>query len=968
MAVSEIRVSFEGQDPLGEQVKAEAEETYGVTGIDQVRTSAVYRLEGVTPEQAQFLAEHLFMDPINQRYEMSSGQDNLLLVAEPTERAWLEADDSFAQLHEGVTYSVDVGYQPGVMVPQAETIIKAARDLGIEVAAADQSVQYDFIGDVDQADLQRLVDEELVNKTVQHVIVETPETLLIEGETGPVETIPIREMGDAALEQLSTERSLHLNLPELQAIREYARHIGRDLTDCEVEIIAARWSEHCGHKTFKAEILLNGERKEPLMRRIMDTAKRHFGDKVLSAFNDNSGVLRFAKGWAISGKVETHNSPSALEPYGGAATGTGGVLRDIIGTGQGAEVILSTDMFCFAPPRMPAEKLPPGTLNQDYLYRKVVAGVRDYGNRMGVPTANGSVHFHEDFRAKPSVIVGAYGLMPEKYAAQGHPGIGDKVVAIGGRTGRDGIHGATFSSGEMTAETAQINSTAVQIGNPIEEKRFADAILEARDAGLIRAITDCGAAGFSSAVGEMGEDTGVSVDISQAPLKYPGLAPWEIWLSESQERMVLAVSPEDVDAFEAICHKYRVESTVLGEFTDTRRLQVYHGDEVVADLDYDFLDNGMPERVMTAEYTATDRPEVLFSEPQDWRETFKQVLAHPNVCSKEPIVRQYDHSVQGRAVNAPYDGADQSGPNDATVLAPLRGEREGFVASHGMNPILNRLDPYHGTRWALVEGAANYVAVGGDLRHSAIVGNYISAAPDAETMGALDQMTEAACDFMDELEIPVISGKDSLSSTYRNKDTGEVIKIPPVYCASFFGKIESVEQTVTSSLKNPGSVLVVVGAADDKLGGSAYHDARGIDGGGVPEVDLATFRTVAAKVHQGIAEAKISACHDVSEGGVATAVAEMAFGSRMGVELDLGDEVRPDRYLFNETPGRFVIEMEDAYAARELFHGVPYEVIGVTKADDDFRVYADDLTLVDAPVSELKAAWQAPTKEVFGDR
>ncbi len=431
------------------------------------------------------------------------------------------------------------------MNPEAASILKAAADLDLDLVAVDASREYAFYGPLEADDVDGIVHRLLVNPTVERVVTAPPDTLVIEGVAGSTERVPVRRMDDAALQALSDD-GLYLNLAEMRAIVEYFEEMGRDPTDLELECLAQTWSEHCLHKTFKSPVIIDGQQKAPFFSRLKDAARQHF-ELVVSAFADNSGVMRFYDGWALCGKVETHNSPSAIEPYGGAMTGSGGVFRDILGTGQGAAVIASTDVFCFAPPDLPAEEVPPGCLPPDYLLRKVVAGVRDYGNRMGIPTNNGSVQFHPDFRAKPTIIVGAYGLLPEDRAKQGTPLAGDRILALGGRTGRDGIHGATFSSTAMTSATITVNATAVQIGNAVEEKRLLDAVLACRDAGLIRALTDCGAGGFSSAIGEMGSDLGAEVHLERAPLKYSGLAPWEIFVSESQERMVLAVAPERVD-------------------------------------------------------------------------------------------------------------------------------------------------------------------------------------------------------------------------------------------------------------------------------------------------------------------------------------------------------------------------------------------------------------------------------------
>lgn len=948
MAIHEIRVTPKEGDPLGHEIKGEIERTLGIQGIEDVQTAKVYRVQGVSDEEAARLAEKVFSDPVNERYTVDSpvGFDT--------------------------PHVTEVAYKPGVMNPEAESIMKAAKDLGIHPGAADSSREYAFFGQVSKEDIDTSLGRLLVNKTVEQVLKENPETLTFEGNVGPVETVPIRTASQKELADISKDK-LFLNDEEMGVVQHYFRGLDRDPTDAELEIIAARWSEHCGHKTFNAKVVVDGVEKEPLFTRIKNAAKEHFGEKVVSAFDDNSGVMRFYDGQAIAGKVETHNSPSAIEPYGGAMTGSGGVFRDIMGTGQGAKTIISTDMFCFAPPDIDESKLPEGTLHPDYLQRRIVQGVRDYGNRMGIPTANGSIHYHEDFRAKPTVIVGAYGIMPESRAEKGKPLVGDRVVIIGGRTGRDGIHGATFSSGEMTHRTANVNSSAVQIGNAIEEKRMFDALLEARDLGYIRALTDCGAAGFSSAVGEIGEDTGVTVDISQVPLKYPGLSPWEIWLSESQERMVAAISPEDIEGFMEICRKYNVEAVSIGTFDGKHSLTVNYGEQNIAELDYAFLKEGLPQRVMYGHWEKEDIPEVKPEAPnskQEWVDRFKAVLTHGNVASKEPVVRQYDHGVQGGNVVSPYGGKTQEGPNDALVIRPMLNKPYGVVQSHGMNPVLIRIDPSGGTKWAIAEAAANYVAVGGDIDDAAAVGNYIWPFPDEEAMGSLDLSVDAAVDMMHALELPVISGKDSLSSTYRGSD-GEVIKIPPVYAFSMFGRIPDVEKTMTSDIKKTGSTLVLVGEETSGMGGSTYYDVTGGSSGEIPSINAHGLKKTLKKVQQMIAEGNILSCHDVSEGGVATTIAEMCFGGDTGAELYVpyDERGRVDEFLFNETAGRFVVEVENATDLQRLFGDTSYRFVGMTRPVKGLRVnqylYGEPEHIFTASLDELKNAWQSQLKGIF---
>ncbi|MEX2043266.1 MAG: AIR synthase-related protein [Patescibacteria group bacterium] len=947
MTIHELRISGEGESPEGRAVREEAARSLGIDTIEQVETAKVIRFEGLTDEEAAALAEAL-SDAVTEHVSIGDRRD--------------ETDGRI----------VEVAMNPGAMNPEVASILKAARDLGMRPVAADSSTEYRFGGPVAAGEIETVVSRHLVNETVQRANPPRPDTLVIEGETGPVRSVPVREKSPEELERLSGDMKLQLDRNEMVIIRDYFAREGREPTDCELEIIAGRESEHCGHKTFKAKLIVEdaetGERREaaPLMDRIRRTSERYYGDRVVSAFVDNAGVYALDGEWAVLGKVETHNSPSAIEPYGGAATGSGGVFRDIIGTGQGAEVISSTNMNCFQPVDTPPEDVPDGVKPPAYIARGVHRGVRDYGNRMGVPTNNISELYHPDF-VKPSVIVGAYGLIPIERAEKGEPRAGDRIVAVGGRTGRDGLHGATMSSADMTEQTATVDSQAVQIGNPIEEKRFADAILEARDEGLVRAITDCGAAGFSSAVGEMAEDTGARVHLERAPLKYEGLSPWEIFLSESQERMVLAVAPEHLERFQEICAKYRTEATDLGEFDGSGRLHVTHGETMVADLDYDFLNHGFGQRTLTARIersaVAERRPDAPESE-SEWGQTLLQVLGHPNVCSKEPIARQYDQGVQGRTIVATHGGRSQEGPNDAAVMRPFPDRPYGIVQAHGMNPILNRLDPYEGAKWAVAEAMANYVAAGGDPDDCALIDNFVSPTPDPESLGSLHRQVEGLTDALDALGRPAISGKDSLSSTYRGTLRGEetVIKIPPVLCMSVFGKIPEIGSAMSADLKMTDSELYLIGERSGGLGGSAYYDVRHGQSGAVPKIDLDQLPETLRSVHQAIRGGWVISCHDVSKGGLAAAVSEMAFGGDCGVELELdADRGTLAEELFDETAGRFVVELPGWAVPDDVLDGVgPWRRIGRSRPERTVAVHDRRGRVFSAATNDLKAAWQEP--------
>lgn len=950
MAIQEVRVAVKPYLPdlKGEEILFEIRNSLKINSVESVRTAKVFRLEGIGEDEADYLAQNLLCESVFQIYEVN--------------RPILDKANKL----------VEVAYKPGVMNPEAGSVMKSARDLGVSgLVAVDSSWEYAFFGSNISGDEMNMIFQRLlVNDTIEHIVKIKPKTLIIKGETGRTDLLPIRKMNDKELMELSKDK-LFLNLEEMQAIKEFFLKIGRDPTDCEIETIAQTWSEHCVHKTFKSTLLIDGREKMPLLQRLQHATEKTGHPLVRSAFVDNSGVFEFYDGMAICGKVETHNSPSAIEPYGGAMTGSGGVFRDIIGTGQGAKVIASTDMFCFAPPDITFEDVPPGCLHPHYLLRRVVAGVRDYGNRMGIPTNNGSLHFHQDFRAKPTIIVGAYGIMPVDRCQKGAPKVGDLVVCVGGRTGRDGIHGATFSSGAMTDRTISVNSSAVQIGHPIEEKRMSDAILRARDEDLIRAITDCGAGGFASAVGEMGKETGAKIALDKAPLKYTGLHPWEILLSESQERMIVAVAPKNVDSFLEICREFNVEATILGKFTGEHRFVATYGGEIVMDLEMEFLHHGLPKRVLKGsrrKINYEEPPDIENNTPAEWKKICKRVMGHLNVCSKEPIVRFYDHGVQGTNVLQPYAGVELDAPNDAVVLTPILGKPYGIVISHGLNPVLNKIDSYYGSLWAAAEAVSNAVATGANPQEIALIDNFIWPFPTEELLSDLDKAVDACVDFVKATGMPFISGKDSLSSTYKGED-GTVVEIPPVLCVSAFGRIKDVKNTVSTDFKRPGSQIILIGSRNTgEMGGSVYYDLLGFIGNKLPRIDLNILPRVLNALHRAISSGIVLACHDISEGGLFAAAAEMCFGSNLGAEIYIPEKEKAEFFLFNETTGCFLAEIDEKIDAGEIFNGIPFRIIGRTINSQQIKVSKEgeksrELFVVELP--ELKRAWQLPMKEVF---
>ncbi len=912
--IQKVRVITKiGPDLRGEGILNDIRKMLKVKSVEKVTAIKVYRLEGITEKETKILAEKLLCEEINQSYAINK----------PIARSG------------GVI--VEIAYKGGVMNPEVDSIVKAAKDLKIKLLAADSSWEYIFFGNISKEEVLILIGKlKLYNPLIEHIVSKEPQTLIIKDQPGKTQTVSIINASDEQLLELSKDK-LFLNLEEMKTIQKYFQKIKRDPTDLELETLAQTWSEHCAHKTFKAKIILDGKVKESLFTRLKKEALKH-NKNIVSAFVDNAGVMDFYEGWAINGKAETHNAPSAIEPYGGAMTGSGGVFRDVVATGQGAKCVVSTDIFCLANPDMDKSKLPSGTLPPDYILKRVVTAVKDYGNRMGIPTNNGSFHFDDGFRAKPVVLVGAYGILPKSKAKKGQPKIGDLAVVVGGKTGRDGIHGATFSSGEMNERTMEVNAQAVQIGNAIEEKRTFDAILEARDKNLIRAVQDLGAGGFSSAIGEMGEEIGVIVNLEKAPLKYQGLSPWEIWVSESQERMLVVLPKENFKKFLKICQKYNVEATNLAKFDGSKKLNVFFGKEKIADLDMKFLYGGLPQKVMKAikpKRQLLKEEKIKLQLESEWIKTLKRVLSKGDINSKEPILRRYDHNVQGTNALHPFGGVGMDGPNDSSVVKPILGKDYGLVVSHGLNPALTKKDSYWGSLWSAAEAISNYVAVGGDYKEASLINNYIWPVPNEEWLGKLDESVDAVCDFMKTLNLPVISGKDSLSATYRGN--GIVLNSPPTLCISVFGKIPDVKKTVSSDFKRVGSTIVLVGKQDINI-------------------DLNVLPKVLDKVHQAINKGKILSAHDISEGGLITTIFEMCVGGNCGVNI----KVDPDK-LLSETAGCFVVEIESKADVRKLFNNIPVKVLGETIKEEKIIVQK----LFSTDVKSLQAVWEKPMKEFF---
>ncbi|MBS7632004.1 phosphoribosylformylglycinamidine synthase subunit PurL [Candidatus Bathyarchaeota archaeon] len=774
----------------------------------------------------------------------------------------------------------------------------------------------------------------------------------------PLYEINLLGAEDKQLLEVSRELGVGLNLGEMKKVQDYFQRKERNPTDVELQTIGQTWSEHCFHKTFKDKIQFDGKKIDSLLKTYIAKATEKVNPKwCFSVFEDNAGIVSFDKDYGVAIKVETHNHPSAVEPFGGAATGTGGVIRDILGVW--ADPIACTDILGFGPLDFDYKKLPAGVKHPKYVYRGVVAGIGSYGNNMGIPTVNGAVCFDESYVGNVVVYCGCVGLLPlSKFRKNAKAG--DIIVVAGGRTGLDGIHGVTFASAELTEKSEAVSRPAVQIANPIEEEKLKRAIIEIRDSELASAITDLGGGGLSSAVGETAKKfgCGAEVELDKVPLKHSGMAPWEIYVSESQERMLLTVPKENLEKVLEVFEKEDVEATPIGRLTTDGVLILRYERVKVAELDISFLFKP-PHTVRITKYESPEFEEPSFPEPSDLSEILRRLLSSPNIASKESIVRTYDHEVKGNTVIKPLQGV-HAGPNDAAVLKPLSDSWKGIVLSCGINPCYGKIDPYWMAASAIDEAVRNNVAVGG--RRIALLDNFTWGNPEKpERLGSLVKACEACYDVATALGTPFISGKDSL---YNESPLGPVT---PTLLISALGIVPDIRLAVSMETKASGDIIYLVGETFKELGGSEYYRLRGVLGKTVPKVRVAQVRSVFKAVTAAIDSGLVKACHDLSEGGLAVAAAEMCFAGGYGMKLDLRKvprEVfldRDDYILFSESNSRFLVEISKRGSAEfeNLMKGKPFAALGKTTRDKRLRFLGlKGKTVLEDSVDELGSTWR----------
>ena len=927
----------------------------GIDSVVRVESSRVFLIDADYDEAfAQRVAAELLVDPVCEDYYIGR-------------RGVPEAG--------GKKSVIEVHLKSGVTDPVAESVTMGIADMGCKPEMVRTARKYLLYGDVGEEELRTIARRVLANDCIEDVIFgleaeppspHTPEYRL------DLKTVELLGLDDDGLVELSGKMDLFLDLREMKTIQAYFQDKGRNPSDVELETLAQTWSEHCVHKTLKSAVTFEHDGKtieyNNLLKETVFGATQELNKEwCISVFEDNAGVVEFDDTDAVCFKVETHNHPSALDPYGGAATGIGGVIRDPMGTGLGAKPVANTDIFCFGMPDIELKDVPAGVLHPKRVAKGVVSGVRDYGNRMGIPTVNGAVYFDERYMANPLVFCGNLGILPnDKCFKNQQPG--DLVVVVGGRTGRDGIHGATFSSGQMTHEHEDIFSHAVQIGNAIVEKKTLDTLLQARDKNLYTSITDCGAGGLSSAVGEMGEKLGVEVDLDRVPLKYSGLNYTEIWISEAQERMVIAVRPEKLDEIMTIFSSEDVEATVIGVFTDTKRLVLKYDGVQVGELDMEFLHDGVPKYSRKASWNTPELSEPAIEAAEDYTEDVKRILGCYNVASKEWIIRQYDHEVQGGSVVKPLCGIATDGPSDAAVVRPKVGTDRGVVLSVGLNPMYGDIDPYQMALSAIDEAVRNLICVGGRSDRIALLDNFCwGNCRKPEIFGSLVRAAQACRDGAIAYSAPFVSGKDSLNNEFKMAD-GREVNIPATLLVSAMSLVDDIGKCVTMDLKKAGNLVYVLGETKNELGGSHFYHIRGELGANVPTVDLNLAPATASRAADAIAKGLVRSAHDCSEGGLAVALAEMAFAGELGVEADIDRLAVSDdckdaaAKLFSESNSRYVFEVEpqNADAFESLMDGLALGRIGVVTDSGVVDITAGGKSVVNAGIMEFKDAWQRP--------
>ncbi|MCF7908886.1 MAG: phosphoribosylformylglycinamidine synthase subunit PurL [Candidatus Omnitrophica bacterium] len=935
----------------------------GIALNPQVFTRKVYLLEADLGQgQLEMIATQLLIDPIIEAYSITRGifedrpEDNQILIT----------------------------YNPGVCDTVALSLEKAVSDMSLNLKSARCARFYEFVG-LAKEQILYLASKLLYNPLIEHILeyeqgsrLATLDEFSGKDYSFNLVTVEVLEASDEKLKEISKQGCLSLSLDEMKIIQAYFQKLKRNPTDCELETIATLWSEHCAHKTFRGLIeysqkdsegkLIKQETINNLLKSTVFKATKEIAHPdCVSVFEDNAGVVKFDKKNNICFKVETHNHPSSLEPYGGASTGIGGVIRDILGTGCAAKPFSSVDIFCFSPWDLKHDQVPQGLLHPKRIIKGVIKGVRDYGNRMGIPTIGGAVLFDKRFLGNPLVYCGTLGILPkEKSFKKSKPG--DLVILCGAKTGRDGIHGATFSSKELDEHTVGL-TTAVQVGNPIEEKKLTEAILRARDKDLFSAITDCGAGGISSAITELAQEHGVKVDLDKVPLKYRGLTYTEIWISESQERMVFFTSRDKLAELEDIFKEEDVELTVVGEVTETQKLELFYESNKVCDIDLELIFD-LPKLEKKASWVDKKQVDLKIEAKDAYNDDLGDLLATPNIASKDWIVRQYDHEVQAGSVNKAVSGIARVAVSDAAISRPDLESKSCVAVGFGINPFYSDLDPYWMAALAIDEALRNVVSSGAKLDKTFILDNFCWGSPqDESVLGALVRASVACYDFSTYFGVPFISGKDSLYNEY--DVSGKHISIPGTLLISAMSIISDWQKVISNNFKAKDNLIYVVGFTKPEMGASEYFRKYNITEGLVPKVDKACAKSIFERLSQAMEKGLVESCHDCSEGGLAVAISEMCIGADLGANVFLEEVPKLSsmldyELLFSESASRFVVEVNKVNQnefERALVDS-PFGLIGCVSDKKKLIVYSKDCKeVINQPVETLRDCWMRTFSE-----
>jgi phosphoribosylformylglycinamidine synthase len=866
-----------------------------------------------------------------------------------------------SQLDPGQGPIVEIAYRPAVTDPETPSILAGAHALGEDgLQFARLSRRYQFCG-LDDAEAKSLAARFLYNKIVERIREpqETVTTLQPSGKPDPVGTVTLGGLSDDDLVRLSRERSWYAPLSQMKVIQKHEQERGRPYTDAEVEILVQSWSDHCYHTTWKSLGLL---------KKLMTATREINHPLVVSSFTDNAGGMDFVDGWVVTIKGETHNFPSSIAPFGGIATKHGGVIRDTLGFGKGAYPIGGTTAMGTMDPRMADSEVPAGALHPGLILSESVRATAYYMNPMGIPMMHPVYRCHPGY-AKCFALGHSLGLIPKKYAHKDPPKPGDIALLFGGSTGRDGIHGATASSAAMTGETLEKESAAVQIGHPITERRFTTAIPILRDGECIRSITDLGAGGISCAVGEMGADTGVEINLDAVPLKDQSLTAWEILLSESQERMLMAVPPDKLEEAQAILRRFEVASCVLGRFTNTGRLQAKWQGEMVVDLSMVFLWRACPiDSIATAPPKRHLVP-LQIPQPQtreDWDIAAHRTISHFHCADQSSAGTRFDSTVQGRTAVAPYGGLRSRLRNDTYISAPLRGKSDGIITTLAFNPFYGEIDPAAMARLMMLEAITKAVVAGADYHQMVLCDNFYTPRVRPETAFELVEMVESIASLSVELGVPFISGKDSSSGTL--EAGGRRIDVPPTLAVATMGRVNDVKAMITKDFKRAGNRLLLLGRYDaDALGGTVYADSFGQRGDRLFDA----YDAIAMQVQWDyLRELHAQGCYvsasAIAEGGIFLRLFEGAFGSGLGARVDFGGipQVRRDGLLFGEFIGACLLEVPPDFEIPVHLAGIPHQFIGHVTAEPQFTLVDHGAVIWEESIAKLAESWSETFREV----